>query len=497
MKKGIVICLIVSMMFSGDITAAASAALDDASAVRSPAAAKTVMASGKNGEAAGTGVSGVSTPPAVTQPATPPGVTQTPPVTQAPTQGPDVPPDQTPEPLIRPEKVSAVYLCSLGRNKVKLSWTPSKYATGYRVYRKKKGGGTYRLLKTVDKCHYEDKAVSYNKVYRYRIVPVAKSPEGSLAGPGKTVTFRNVKIVATSHQKYSYSEMAADIRLLEKNYHGLVHCKAVGKSEDGRKIYDVVLGNPDAPKTMLVISTLHAREYMASLLCMNQIEYYLQNNQKKIDGRSVKNTLDKIAIHYIPMANPDGVTISQSGIKKIRSASLRKKLYRMRRGSTARWKANARGVDLNRNFPYLFIKSGRRGSEGYTGPHAASESEIKALVKLMDQLKMETDLKGVVNYHAMGSIVFGDCRRSGSLAGGTGRMYRMARRTTGYRSAAGYRGSTSLGRGCCREYIMYGLFVPSITLEIGKRPCPGSIREFPSIWHRNRKLVLREARLFV
>lgn len=482
-KRRIAFCVMIAMMFSTS-EAAQAATKPGVGAVTPKKAQETDI----GGQPAAAEAAEVSTAPAVTQ---------TPPATQMPEETPAAPPEETPTPLVRPGKISKIYLCSLGKSKVKLTWKPSKQASYYQVYRKKKGGSTFRLLGESRKCSYMDRDVTFNKTYRYKIVPVAESPDGTEAGRGTFVTFRNVRVVSSSHQKYSYSEMSADIRLLAKNYHGLVQYKVIGKSQDGRNLYDVILGNPEASRTMLVISTLHAREYMASLLCMNQIEYYLQSYSGKIDGKKVKNTLDKIAIHYIPMANPDGVTISQSGIGKIRSASLRKKLYRMRRGSTSRWKANARGVDLNRNFPYLFIQSGRRGSEGYTGPRAASESETRAIVKLIDELKMEMNLKGVINYHAMGSIVFGDCRKSGSLAGWTGKMYRLARETTGYRSAAGYRGSTSLGRGCCREYVMYGLFIPSITLEIGIRPCPGSIYEFPSIWRKNGKLVLREARLFI
>ena len=53
----------------------------------------------------------------------------------------------------------------------------------------------------------------------------------------------------------------------------------------------------------------------------------------------------------MPMVNPDGVTISQYGPKKIRNATLRKNLYKIAKGfSFKEWKANARGVDINRNY---------------------------------------------------------------------------------------------------------------------------------------------------
>ena len=75
---------------------------------------------------------------------------------------------------------------------------------------------------------------------------------------------------------------------------------------------------------MVVISNIHAREYMTAQLCMAQIEHYLKNYNGKVSGVNVKGVLNKMAIHYIPMANPDGVTISQFGISKIRDKKLLK-----------------------------------------------------------------------------------------------------------------------------------------------------------------------------
>lgn len=301
------------------------------------------------------------------------------------------------------------------------------------------------------------------------------------------------KVVATDHQKYSYSEMKADIKLLAKRYPDQVSYNVIGQSEDGRDIYDVVLGNPEAKKSLLVVAAIHAREYMTSLLCMNQIEYYLRYYSKKIDGEKVEDTLDKVAIHFVPMVNPDGVTLSQFGIKKIKSASLRAKLRKISGGDTKHWKANARGANLNDNFPFRFKKKGKPSGAAYTGPRASSESETQALVRLVKKLKKKSNLKGIVNYHAMGSIVFGDCSGSKLCKRVTAKMFKVAKQTTGYISAAGVYNSVSSGS--FRDYVMYKLDIPSITIEIGKIQCPGPISEFPSIWKKNKSLVLREARL--
>lgn len=118
--------------------------------------------------------------------------------------------------------------------------------------------------------------------------------------------------------------------------------KILEKSCDNRKIYDVVIGNQKSGRSLIVIGAIHAREYMTTQLCMAQIELYLQNYNDKIGVTSTNEVLNRIAVHYIPMANPDGVSISQSGLSAIQNASLKNALKKMPGADkTKYWKANA------------------------------------------------------------------------------------------------------------------------------------------------------------
>lgn len=373
-----------------------------------------------------------------------------------------------------------------------------KKADFYLVYRRNAGETKWKRLGKVTSTKYLDQTVKYNTIYKYQVIPVTKSNKTTFRGLPQYIRFCNQRIVDTGHLKYSYAEMSGDISLLADKYHDACTYEIIGKSEDNRNIYDVIIGNPNAKKTLMVVSTLHAREYMASQLCMRQIEYYMENYKNKISGKKISSTLDEIAIHYIPMANPDGVTISQFGISGIRDANLRQLLYQINTGSASNWKANARGVDLNRNFPGSFKVRERRGPEGYSGPSAASESETQAVVKLLKQLKADGSLQGVVNYHAFGSIVFGYDYGSAHTEVTTRQMYYLARNLTGYADSAGYESTVNTGSwGNLREYITEDLRIPSITLEIGWSGCPVPISQFPGVWSRNYSLVMREAMLFV
>ena len=267
-------------------------------------------------------------------------------------------------------------------------------------------------------------------------------------------------------------------------------------------LYDVVIGNQKSGRSLIVIGAIHAREYMTTQLCMAQIELYLQNYNDKIGVTSTNEVLNRIAVHYIPMANPDGVSISQSGLSAIQNASLKNALKKMPGADkTKYWKANARGVDLNKNFNYNYIAKygGKRGSEGYTGESVNSEPETKAIVAFLDKMKSSGTLKGLINYHATGSILFGDAK--GSVKPVVTKMYELAKKITGYADSSGYEESVNehskkKNIGNLREYAMYKKNIPCITLEIGKNACPLSAGEFYSIWKKNKVLVLKEAKLF-
>ena len=302
-------------------------------------------------------------------------------------------------------------------------------------------------------------------------------------------------VVSTNHQKYSYKEYKNDLAQLQKKYPEYCQVNVIGQSADNRNLYEVVLGNPEAKKHLVVIANLHAREYMTTQLCLKQIEYYLGQYNEKIIGKKVANVLDKVAIHYVPSCNPDGTAISQYGFNAIRNKSLRAKLKKMG-GSSRTWKANARGVDLNRNWDIAFRKAGTRGSAGFRGNKAASEPEIKVLVKMVNSIQKQGKIVGVVSYHSTGSIIYGKCagQASASVKKQTTRMYKTAQSLTGYRLMPVE--SLSHGRGCSREYFLYKKKIPCITIEIGRGACPLGAGEFSSIWRKNKNVVIKEAMLF-
>lgn len=397
-----------------------------------------------------------------------PGDTQQPDDTQQP--GDIQQPDdiQQPEELPQPSAVEGLHTTKQGKTKVYLEWEESSDATSYVIYRKT-AGGEYKKLAERSKPSYTDKNVSSGKTYAYKIVAKNEQKEADEAAK---VTFSNTKAVQIRSQKYTYSQMKKDMQELEQKYSNYCEMTKIGTSVQGRAIYDFAIGNPDAEESLLVVSTLHAREYICSAVLMKELEYYLENYNGTIGGVKPANTLNKIQIHYIVMANPDGVTVSQI------------------RHST--WKSNGRGVDLNRNFPAKhFVSGGKKGAQGYSGKKALSEPESYAVATLTRQLMKQQNLQGVANYHAMGRIIYGDCTK-GSLKKDTYKMYDIAKKITGYSKAPDSGSGRSWG-GQYREYVMDLLNKPSITIEIGSSVAPCPHWQYEIEFQKNRYVVVRIA----
>ena len=404
--------------------------------------------------------------------------------------------------VCKPVRVSNVRYTKLSNEKVLITWKRGRHTKKFQIYRNS-GSGKYVIIGSTKKARFVDNKILYGKNYKYIIKSINIASKTYYTSNNRGTCFTTKKIVDTSHQKYTYTEMSADISLLKRTYSRYVSIRTIGSSCDNRKIYDVVIGNTNSGRSLIVIGALHAREYMTSQLCMAQIENYLQNHNNKVVSEATAGVLNKIAIHYIPMANPDGVTISQLGLTGIKNSTLRKALKKMKGAdNTKYWKANARGVDLNKNFNYNYIAKygGKRGSDGYTGESVNSEPETRAITAFLDRMKSSGTLKGLINYHATGSILFGEA--TGSVKPVVTKMYELAKKITGYADSSGYEESVNehskkKNIGNLREYAMYKKSIPSITLEIGKRACPLYANEFPSIWEKNKDLVLREAKLFI
>jgi protein MpaA len=121
------------------------------------------------------------------------------------------------------------------------------------------------------------------------------------------------------------------------------HEVVLGRSEQGRPIVAWETGDPNAKRHVLVVGCIHGNE-AAGIAIANAVTH----------ARVPPGT----DVWVVPDLNPDGVA--------------------------AGTRQNGRGVDLNRNFPYLWQPL---SGVYYSGPRALSERESRIAYKLIRRIR--------------------------------------------------------------------------------------------------------------
>lgn len=293
-------------------------------------------------------------------------------------------------------------------------------------------------------------------------------------------------IVNTSHQHYSYDEMLEDLALLRNKYVDYITYELRDSSTQGRALPVIYFGNQKALHHVMIQATIHAREYMASQLVMALLEFYagLCNNGENYQGSSVRNLFNNVCLVIMPMVNPDGVEIAQQGY----SGNLTEDVKQWVKNMTGigiphhQIKANARGVDLNRNFSNGFGKGNIVNQQKhyyyYPGPEPYSEPESRLMLKI----SKEFDYDCFLNYHTSGNIVYYGCMNArNSVNVAASRLAQLIKRHTGY-PCYGPKSASISGTWADEVEILYQR--PSATIELGTtNPVP--ISQFNQIYAKN------------
>ncbi len=303
-------------------------------------------------------------------------------------------------------------------------------------------------------------------------------------------------IVDTSSALYTYVNMTAQAYDLADQYPELVSVSVLGQTDDQRNIYDITFGNPASSHNVVVQASCHAREYMTSMLVMNQLEYYLQNyHTGSYNSQSFENIFSDVCFHIVPMLNPDGVSITQYGGDIINNPDMRAAVYNIyeyerTNGLTGlgmmdyftKWKANGHGVDLNRNFNSYWTSDRpvkHPSSGGYPGVCADSEVETQAIERLIRSL---SGLDMVLSYHSSGSYIYWAYGQRDEFRNECKDMADSISSATGYYLL----GNDDYDSGCSNWVSSLG--IKAETIEIGIGDSPLVYNEYQSIWERNKNV---------
>ncbi|XP_042146799.1 carboxypeptidase D isoform X1 [Ixodes scapularis] len=138
---------------------------------------------------------------------------------------------------------------------------------------------------------------------------------------------------------YNHEEMTAFLRKVSTNYPDFTRLYSVGKSVQNRDLWVLLITKEPHEETLLkpnvkYVANMHGNEAVGRQLMVYLIAHLLTRYNT---DAYVRYLLDNTRIHIMPSMNPDGYEISKEGACT---------------GTLGRY--NARGVDLNRNFPDHF-----------------------------------------------------------------------------------------------------------------------------------------------
>ena len=276
---------------------------------------------------------------------------------------------------------------------------------------------------------------------------------------------------------YTYDRMMSDIAILKERYPNLVETEILGQSELGRDIPVIRIGSKDAEQHIVFQGAIHGREHMTAWCLMAMADYWLDNGTE---------IFDNICWHLIPMTNPVGVAVSQTGELtdeqlEIYDSDLAIGIFPEETDEyTKMWKSNGKGTDINRNFP-----AGWEYVNDFTVPSSAffkGEEPFSAVeAQILRDYTESYDFDVTVSYHSSGSIIYwqyGDKQPVNDLSYELGEAVNAV---TGYPLI----GSDGVDGAGYKDWAINSLEIPSITVEIGCGDSPLNERELYSIFARN------------
>ena len=167
---------------------------------------------------------------------------------------------------------------------------------------------------------------------------------------------------------------------------GVYRCQ-IGKTILGSEIDAYVLGS--GARHVMYIGAHHALDALCENLLFAFIyDVCIDKNNKSIKGINREFLLQMFTFYVIPALNLDGIAISRG---EGRDNILSERQRRICGGDFSCWQANARGVDLDRNYELGFFEYSKTQSKrgvyfspsGFSGEYPESEPESAAVANLL------------------------------------------------------------------------------------------------------------------
>ncbi|MBO6308432.1 MAG: hypothetical protein J6N70_06235 [Oribacterium sp.] len=290
---------------------------------------------------------------------------------------------------------------------------------------------------------------------------------------------------------YTYQNMVDDLTVLKASYPDM-QMDVLATTADAGNLYHVVVGNPQAKHKVLVHAGIHAREYIVCQVVMRQIASLLEMQKAGTvyKGCSIPELLNNTCIHFVPMVDPDGITLVQGGLEALNSEDARMSVMTIAGMDNAAdmgqyirtWKNNINGVNLNRNFDANWKETPSKvdhpSSMNYKGTAPECEIETKVLADLTRSLMPDR----TISYHTQGKVIYWYFGETGNYKNEGYNLASIVSQNTGYRISNTWAEKDAAG---FKDWAVQKLDIPSVTIECGIGSSPVDEAQIEEMWTGN------------
>lgn len=178
---------------------------------------------------------------------------------------------------------------------------------------------------------------------------------------------------------FTYEQIYYTLWEIARRYSSITQFRVIGKSHDDRMIPMLELG--EGEEVIFCVGGVNGMDRLMPSCLLLMVQEYCRAwecSWKLEELYDVRELLSRWRLCFIPVLNPDGYEIYEKDYTVIRNPIYRQML-RMQETPCKEYFCNARGMNLQKNFPTSHYRRYRIAHE------PASENETKALVRILQE----------------------------------------------------------------------------------------------------------------
>ncbi|MCL2408946.1 MAG: M14 family metallopeptidase [Oscillospiraceae bacterium] len=292
--------------------------------------------------------------------------------------------------------------------------------------------------------------------------------------------------VVPTNISFTYNLLTFCVEGLRARY-PFIETNVIGSSVLGKPIHALAIGK--GQNQVMYNASHHANEWITTPVVMRFIEEYAAI-YAGLDLPMLRpvyaDMYEKSTIYIVPMVNPDGVDLVTGAYAPGSDVyEALKTMNYLRLPFPGGWKANARGVDLNLQYPATWdlakeIKFAqgftKPGPRDYVGEHPLSEPESIA----MAEFTRAHDFRLTLSYHTQGEVIY--WRYRDFLPPQSEEIAKLFTRVSGYLHVQTPYLSDNAGY---KDWFIKEYNRPGYTIECGLGVNPLPISQFGRIYRDN------------